>query len=87
MNRVTTSVMKSLVVTTVAVIGLQGVAFAAAVKQTTHAADAGYAVVQDAGKNVSSNSKAVPMQVALRWSSGLRINNACDDGLPCPPRG
>ncbi|MCH5533651.1 hypothetical protein ABNM12_01230 [Pseudomonas syringae] len=79
--------MKSLVVTTAAVIGLQGMAFAAAAKQAISTVDGSYAAVQDAGKNVSSESKAAPLQVALRRSGGLRINTACDDGLPCPPRG
>ncbi|MFA0997695.1 MULTISPECIES: hypothetical protein [Pseudomonas syringae group] len=89
MNRVTAkSVLKGLVVTSVAIIGLQGMAFAATGTQTNPAADVKQAFAQDAGKNLASDAKAAPVQVAYRWSRGLNINNACDDnGLPCPPRG
>nr|WP_122318486.1 hypothetical protein [Pseudomonas cichorii] len=79
--------MKKLVVTTVAVIGLQGMAFAADSLQPVSAKQGAYTVAQDAVKVGGKDSRAVPMQVAGRLSSGLRINTACDDGLPCPPRG
>ncbi|WP_122359050.1 hypothetical protein [Pseudomonas ficuserectae] len=77
--------MKALVVTTIAIIGLQGTAFAATGIQTAPAVDGKYAIMQDSGKGVTRDIKAVPVQVALRSSRGLRINTACDDtGLPCP---
>ncbi|RMN37432.1 hypothetical protein ALQ60_200166 [Pseudomonas syringae pv. papulans] len=79
------SALKGFVVSTVAVIGLQGIAFAGTVTQTAPAVDGKYAIMQDSGKGVTRNTKAVPAQVAIRSSRGLRINTACDDiGLPCP---
>ncbi|AVB19396.1 MULTISPECIES: hypothetical protein [Pseudomonas syringae group] len=79
------SALKGLVVTTVAVIGLQGIAFAGTLTKTAPTVDGKYAIVQDSGKGVTRDIKAVPAQVALRSSGGLRIRSACDDtGLPCP---
>ena len=88
MNRVTgKSVLKKLVVVTAAVIGLQGMAFAAVSQQPVSAQEGKYAQVQaqDAAKAGTRSSTVMPLQVASRLSSGLRINTACDDtGLPCP---
>ncbi|RMS80223.1 hypothetical protein ALP59_200165 [Pseudomonas savastanoi] len=79
------SALKGLIVTTVAVIGLQGIAFAGARTQAAPAVDGKYALVQDSGRGVTRDAKAVPAQLATRLRSGLRINTACDDtGLPCP---
>ncbi|GFM75457.1 hypothetical protein PSCICM_12760 [Pseudomonas cichorii] len=88
MNRVTgKSVLKKLMVTTAAVIGLQGMAFAAVSQQPVSVQEGKYAQVQarDAAKAGVRSSTAMPLQVASRLSSsGLRINKACDDtGLPC----
>ncbi len=55
MNITRKSVLKGLVVTTVAVIGLQGIAFAAASKPSAPTADGRYALVQDAS-NASKES-------------------------------
>ncbi|MEX5572273.1 hypothetical protein Q1J52_04970 [Pseudomonas lijiangensis] len=79
--------MKKLVVVTAAVIGLQGMAFAAVSQQPVSAQEGKYAQVQaqDAAKAGTRSSTVMPLQVASRLSSGLRINTACDDtGLPCP---
>ncbi|MBI6852984.1 hypothetical protein AAIM60_22805 [Pseudomonas lijiangensis] len=79
--------MKKLVVVTAAVIGLQGMAFAAVSQQPVSVQDGKYAqaLTQDSVKAGTKSSAAMPMQVAWRLSSGLRINTACDDtGLPCP---
>ncbi|MCV4282250.1 hypothetical protein [Pseudomonas capsici] len=78
--------MKKLMVTTAAVIGLQGMAFAAVSQQPVSVQKGQYAQVQaqDAAKVGARSSTAMPLQVASRLSSGLRINKACDDtGLPC----
>ncbi|KPY30869.1 hypothetical protein ALO65_200281 [Pseudomonas syringae pv. papulans] len=72
------SALKGFVVSTVAVIGLQGIAFAGTVTQTAPAVDGKYAIMQDSGKGVTRNTKAVPAQVAIRSSRGLRT------ALPCP---
>ncbi|WP_147461824.1 hypothetical protein [Pseudomonas coronafaciens] len=58
------SVLKGFVVTTVAVVGLQGMAFAAASKPLAPVADGKYALSQDAGKNISKESAPAPVQVA-----------------------
>lgn len=89
MNRVTAkSALKALVVTTIAIIGLQGTAFAATGIQTAPAVDGKHALVQEAGKTEATRTTSAPLQVATRLKNGLRINTACDDtGLPCPPRG
>ncbi|KAA8698116.1 hypothetical protein [Pseudomonas caricapapayae] len=80
--------MKSAVVTTVAFIGLQGMAFAADHTQSAPAADGKNAFVQESGKTAVPDTHTAQTQLASRLSSGFRINNACDDdGLPCPPRG
>ncbi|MGN2437017.1 hypothetical protein [Pseudomonas syringae] len=80
--------MKVLVVTTVAIIGLQGTAFAATGIQTVLAVDGKHALVQEAGKTEATRTTSAPLQVAMRLKNGFRINTACDDnGLPCPPRG
>ncbi|EPM69919.1 hypothetical protein A584_12755 [Pseudomonas syringae pv. theae ICMP 3923] len=86
MNQVTAkSALKVLVVTTVAIIGLQGTAFAATGIQTAPAVDGKHALVQEAGKTEATRTTSAPLQVATRLKSGLRINTACDDtGLPCP---
>ncbi|MBX8601174.1 hypothetical protein K5D40_02870 [Pseudomonas cichorii] len=79
--------MKKLVVVTAAVIGLQGMAFAAVSQQPVSVQEGKYAQVQaqDAAKADTRSSTVMPLQVASRLSSGLRINTACDDtGLPCP---
>ncbi|MBX8486845.1 hypothetical protein K5D34_04925 [Pseudomonas cichorii] len=79
--------MKKLVVVTAAVIGLQGMAFAAVSQQPVSVQEGKYAQVQaqDAAKAGTTSSTVMPLQVASRLSSGLRINTACDDtGLPCP---
>ncbi|MBX8548686.1 hypothetical protein K5D68_03595 [Pseudomonas cichorii] len=79
--------MKKLVVVTAAVIGLQGMAFAAVSQQPVSVQEGKYAQVQaqDAAKAGTRSSTVMPLQVASRLSSGLRINTACDDtGLPCP---
>ncbi|MCV4340868.1 hypothetical protein [Pseudomonas capsici] len=78
--------MKKLMVTTAAVIGLQGMAFAAVSQQPVSVQKGQYAQVQaqDAAKAGAGSHTAMPLQVASRLSSGLRINKACDDtGLPC----
>ncbi|MCQ2990470.1 hypothetical protein NLO72_14690 [Pseudomonas tremae] len=79
--------MKGLVVTTFAVIGLQGIAVASTRTEASPAsAVEKYAPVQESGKGMTRDTKIVPAQVAsrLRWSS-TRIYNACDDnGMPCP---
>ncbi|PBP44410.1 hypothetical protein [Pseudomonas syringae] len=77
--------MKGLVLTTFTVMGLQGMAFASTRTQAAPAAIEKYAPVQASDNSIIRDSKAVPVQVALRLKSGLRINSACDDtGLPCP---
>ncbi|MFJ4142824.1 hypothetical protein [Pseudomonas sp. NPDC089734] len=77
--------MKGVVVAVAAVIGLQGMAFAAVSQHPLTANEGKHVLSQDAVKVDSKNTKV--MQVAGRLSSGLRINTACDDtGLPCPPR-
>ncbi|RMV44702.1 hypothetical protein ALP10_00265 [Pseudomonas syringae pv. helianthi] len=82
------SILKSAVVTTVAVIGLQGMAFAADHTQNAPAADGKNMFVQVSGKTAVPDTNTAQTQLASRLSSGLRINTACDDdGLPCPPRG
>ncbi|RMU79463.1 hypothetical protein ALP22_00441 [Pseudomonas coronafaciens pv. porri] len=81
------TVLKGLVVTTFAVIGLQGIAVASTRTEASPAsAVEKYAPVQESGKGMTRDAKVVPAQVAsrLRWSS-TRIYNACDDnGMPCP---
>ncbi|KPW91607.1 MULTISPECIES: hypothetical protein [Pseudomonas syringae group] len=78
MNRIIKiSMLKGFVVTTFAVISLQGVAFAAASKPSSPVTDGDYALVQDAGKNISKNSKATPMQVARRIPQSTN-RNPCD---------
>ncbi len=79
------AVLKGLVLTTFTVLGSQGMAFAHARTQTAPAATEKYAPVQASDNSNIGDSKAVPVQVALRLKSGLKINTACDDtGLPCP---
>ncbi|ALU60249.1 hypothetical protein ACA40_10390 [Pseudomonas syringae pv. lapsa] len=84
MNSITKKTMlKGFVVTTFAVISLQSMAFAAASKPSLPVADVKYALVQDAGKNISKDSKAAPIQVAGRTSIGTN-RNPCDiDPLHC----
>ncbi|AZG86852.1 MULTISPECIES: hypothetical protein [Pseudomonas syringae group] len=79
------SVFKGIIVTGVAVLGLQSMAFAAVSPQKTPVVIEKQVALQGTGKSDVSPMKATPMQVA-RLSRGLRINTACDDGLPCPPR-
>ncbi|WP_373271013.1 hypothetical protein [Pseudomonas syringae] len=77
MNSITkTSVLKGFVMTTVAVISLQGVAFAAASKPSAPAVDGKYALVQGAG-NASKDSKAAPMQLAIRIPNHTNVNDPC----------
>ncbi|MCQ2990469.1 hypothetical protein NLO72_14685 [Pseudomonas tremae] len=84
MNSITRkSVLKGVVVTTVAVIGLQGMAFAAAFKPSAPVADVNHALLQDAGKNISKDSKAAPIQVAGRISLGTNRNQCDIDPLHC----
>ncbi|WP_054991275.1 hypothetical protein [Pseudomonas coronafaciens] len=64
------SVLKGFVVTTVAVVGLQGMAFAAASKPSGPVSDGKYSLAQDAGKDISKDSKAAPMQVAAYRERG-----------------
>ncbi len=80
------TVLKGLVVTTFAVIGLQGFAFASTRTEASPAsAVEKYAPVQESGKGMTRDTKIVPAQVASRLRSGTRIYNACDDnGMPCP---
>ncbi len=72
------TVLKGLVLTTVTVMGLQGMAFASTRAQAAPAAIEKYASVQASGNSVVRDSTSVPVQVASRLKSGLRINNACD---------
>ncbi|WP_122347195.1 MULTISPECIES: hypothetical protein [Pseudomonas syringae group] len=74
--------MKGLVVTTVAVIGLQGMAFAAASKPSALAADGRYALVQDAS-NASKESKSAPIQVAARVPNNSNLNDPCHNIRHC----
>ncbi|WP_122339826.1 hypothetical protein [Pseudomonas caricapapayae] len=77
--------MKVIVVTTVAIISLQSLAFASTHTQSAPAADGKYALLQNSGNRMARDAKAVPANVASRSSGGLRVNTACDDtGLPCP---
>ncbi|KPB51332.1 Uncharacterized protein ALO57_00167 [Pseudomonas coronafaciens pv. oryzae] len=77
------SVLKGFVVTTVAVVGLQGMAFAAASKPLAPVADGKYALSQDAGKNISKDSNAAPMQVAAGKAISANPRNAPDPEDPC----
>lgn len=70
------SVLKGFVVTAVAVIGLQGMAFAAASKPYAPAVDGKYALVQGAG-NASKDSKAAPIQVAMRIPQHTNFDDPC----------
>ncbi|WP_141251711.1 hypothetical protein [Pseudomonas syringae] len=83
MNSITKkSVLKGLIVTTVAVIGLQSMAFAAASKPSALAADGKYAVVQGAG-SASKDSKSAPTQVAMRIPQNSKTNDPCRNIPDC----
>ncbi|RMN22813.1 hypothetical protein ALP73_03134 [Pseudomonas coronafaciens pv. garcae] len=82
MNITRKSVLKGLVVTTVAVIGLQGIAFAAASKPSAPTADGRYALVQDAS-NASKESKSAPIQVAARIPNDPQLNDPCRNIRDC----
>lgn len=71
------SVLKGFVVATFAMISLQGIAFASASKPSAPLADGSYASVQEARKNISTDSKAAPMQVARRIPQSTN-RNPCD---------
>ncbi|WP_055002754.1 hypothetical protein [Pseudomonas coronafaciens] len=77
------SVLKGFVVTTVAVIGLQSMAFAAASKPSGPVSDGKYSLAQDAGKDISKDSKAAPMQVAAGKAISSRARNAQEPDDPC----
>ncbi|MBP1140193.1 hypothetical protein JOE29_002144 [Pseudomonas sp. PvP009] len=83
MNNITKkSVLKGFVVTTVAVIGLQGMAFAAASKPTAPAAYGKHTLVQDAS-NASKESKSAPIQVAARVPNNSNLNDPCRNIRDC----
>ncbi|WP_419206105.1 hypothetical protein [Pseudomonas syringae] len=71
------SALKALVVTAVAVISLQGMAYAAASKPSAPVAKGKYGIVQDAGKTISKDSKSAPMQVAIRIPNHTNFNDPC----------
>ncbi|QQQ48418.1 hypothetical protein JJQ97_13575 [Pseudomonas syringae] len=78
------SVLKGIIVTGVAVLGLQSMAFAAVSPQKTPAVVEKQVALQGVGNSDASAVKAKPVQVALNWRG--RINTACDgyEDLPCP---
>lgn len=79
MNSVTKkSTLKVLALTTFAVIGLQGTAFAIEAKPPASVTGVNYSVVKDAEKNQTGSTKVLPLQARLTLGSGRKINKACE---------
>ncbi|MCX8958437.1 hypothetical protein [Erwinia psidii] len=79
------SAIKTLAVASVTFFSLQAMAssdvnaFASQVKDQQ-------TLVQESNKTATMiGNDATQIKIAARSRTGLRINPACDDGLPCPP--
>ncbi|MCF5804842.1 MULTISPECIES: hypothetical protein [Pseudomonas syringae group] len=78
MNNVTKkSALEVLALTTFAIIGLQGTAFATEAKHAVSVTDVNYSVVKDAEKNQIGSTKVLPLQARITLGSGRKINGAC----------